>query len=102
VALTNRSILKCAFVASLLAVVTLGVAGCEQYQARRDGITMGLGNANRHNIAVQTVDPWPEYVADTRIAIDGERARIANERYRANKSIEPQGLTTQAISEESN
>lgn len=99
---TNRLILRFVAVPALLAVVTTGIAGCEEYRARRDGITLGHGNANTHNIAVQTVDPWPEYVADTRIDVDGERARIANKRYRKNKVIEPQGLSTQEVSEQNN
>jgi hypothetical protein len=78
-------------------LVGLMLAGCEEYRARRDGVTMGLGNSNTHNIAVQTVDPWPPYVGDNRIDQDGERARIAIQRYRKNKVIEPRGLSTQEI-----
>ena len=99
---TNRLRLRFIAVSTLLAVVTAGIAGCEEYRARRDGITLGLGNANTHNIAVQTVDPWPEYVADTDIHIDGERARIANKRYRKNKVIEPKGLSTQQVNKQKN
>jgi len=78
----------------------------EQYRARRDSITHGLGNSVAHNIAVQTVDPWPRYVGNNRIHIDGERllghrqsgAEVSGIRgYKADRSIRPQGLATQDI-----
>jgi hypothetical protein len=72
-------------------------AGCEEYRARRDGITFEHGNAIAHNIAVQTIDPWPPYVGNSRIDVDGRRLLIAAERYKENKSIPPRGLTTQSI-----
>lgn len=85
-------------VAAIAAVAGLMVAGCEEYRARRDSITAEHGNAVAHNIAVQTIDPWPAASRDTRIDVDGERIGIAVERYKANKSIPPKGLATQTIS----
>jgi hypothetical protein len=74
---------------------------------RSDGITMGLGNSVAHNIAVQTIDPWPHYVGKSRIDIDGERLLghaqqdkpVSGIRgYKTNSSIPPQGLSTRANS----
>ena len=68
------------------------------YGAPRDSITVHLGNSVANNIAVQTVDPWPRYVGDARIDVDGQRLMIGIARYKANKSIPPRGLSTQSIS----
>jgi hypothetical protein len=70
----------------------------DEYRRRSDSITFGHGNAVAHNIAVQTVDPWPHYVGKSRIDIDGERLLVGVSRYKANKSIPPKGLSTQQIS----
>lgn len=88
---------------SLLAIAGCGVllfSECDtfaDYGARRDSITLQLGNSVAHNIAVQTIDPWPYYARRSRIDIDGDRLLIAIDRYKANKSIPPKGLTTQDI-----
>ena len=70
----------------------------DKYRARRDSITPELGNSVAHNIAVQTIDPWPPNVRNSRIDVDGERLQIGIQRYKANKSLPPKGLSTQAIS----
>ncbi|MGI9523779.1 MAG: hypothetical protein ACR2PG_19275 [Hyphomicrobiaceae bacterium] len=100
-------------VAALVILPAMQLAGCARYEdlgfygfedqqfgyyrARRDKITAGAGDAVAHNIAAQTIDPWPRHAANKRIDIDGERALIAIDRYKANKSIEPTGLETQSI-----
>jgi hypothetical protein len=89
-------------VCGLLAAIAAGAAGCEQYRARRDTVSFEGGNAVAHNIAVQTVDPWPTNVRDDRIAIDGDREVIAVERYKVNKSIPPKGIATQTIAPNGN
>lgn len=98
---------------SVVAFCTLQITGCARYEdlgfygfedqqyghyrARRDSITAGAGNAVAHNIAAQTIDPWPKHSANKKIDMDGDRALIAIDRYKANKSIEPTGLETQSI-----
>ena len=84
--------------AALLALAATGVASCEEHRARRDSITLEHGNAVAHNIAVQTIDPWPANSRNNRIDIDGERILVGVERYKANKSIPPKGLSTQSVS----
>lgn len=99
--------------ARLLSVVVLvlgfgGLSGCsslyfdsdpfEYYRARRDSVTFGAGNAVAHNIAVQTIDPWPRTARNANIDVDGERLLIAGRRYQADKVEEPQGLATQDVS----
>ena len=81
----------------------------DEYNRRSDSITLGHGNAVAHNIAVQTIDPWPRYVGNSRIDVDGERllGRELGKQpsfvggikgYKENKSIPPKGLATQQIS----
>lgn len=81
----------------LLLVLATAVAGCEEYRARRDSVTFEHGNANAHNIAVQTIDPWPPASSNKRIQVDGERTLIGVQRYKSNTSIPPRGLSTQSI-----
>ena len=81
----------------------------DEYRARRDSITLEHGNSVAHNIAVQTIDPWPRYVRKSRIDIDGERLLGGRQSgvfmsgvqgYKANRSIPPQPLRTQELSRE--
>jgi len=79
--------------ALLLACAGRGWAD-EEYLARRDSITVGLGNSVAHNRAVHTIDPWPRYVGNDKINIDGRRIQLGMRRYQANKSIPPRGFST--------
>jgi hypothetical protein len=81
----------------------------DEYRARRDSITLQHGNSVAHNIAVQTIDPWPRNVRKSRIDIDGERLLGGRQTgtfisgiqgYKANRSIPLQPLRTQELSRE--
>ena len=54
----------------------LVLAGCNSYShmTRSDKISPAAGDAVYAARTMQTVDPWPEYVLDTDIAMDGELA----------------------------
>jgi hypothetical protein len=93
-------------IASLLSV-TLGCFlffrwECDRYDtfadygAPRDSITIHHGNSVAHNIAVQTIDPWPPHATKSRIDVDGQRLMIGMERYKANKSLPPRGTSTES------
>ena len=87
----------------MLGLGGLVLTGCrdypewDEYRARRDGITLEAGNAVRHNIAVQTIDPWPNHAGNTEIDIDGERATRTIERYKRGKVAEPEAPPTQSV-----
>lgn len=53
-----------------------------QYFERKDGITLGAGNAKSTNSATHIIDPWNRNVRNTRIPGDGQRMSGAIERYR--------------------
>ena len=44
------------------------------YLQRSDTILLGAGNASDANAAIHTITPWPPYVGNTRIHIDGRRS----------------------------
>jgi hypothetical protein len=82
-------------IAALGVIAASTLAGCSDiYFVRRETVASGAGDAVASNIAVQMVDPWPPYVGDTRIAMNGDRAVLAAQRYRANRVIQPRGTGT--------
>jgi len=68
----------------LLTVALAGLSACVQSQKTLAG---DFGVAVRQDIAAQIADPDARYPADT--ATDGARVGLAQERYRAGKSIQP-------------
>jgi hypothetical protein len=52
------------------------------YFERKDGVTLGAGNAKSINSATHIIDPWNRNVGNTRIAGNGQRMTGAMERYR--------------------
>ena len=54
----------------------------QPYTQRADKVTLSAGNAKEVNSRIHEVDPWPRYVANTRIPANGERMARAVERYR--------------------
>jgi hypothetical protein len=61
-----------------------GVAGhdeVDRYFQRSDTITMSAGDAKQVNAVTHTINPWPRYVGDRRIASDARRVGAAVTRY---------------------
>ena len=54
----------------------------EQYLQRKNGVTLGAGNAKAINSVTHVIDPWPLHSRYTRIPGNGERMSGAIERYR--------------------
>jgi hypothetical protein len=75
----------------LLAVVAaLALGGCyglagddemSRYLQRSDTMTMSAGDAKQVNAVTHTINPWPRYVYDRRIATDARRTSAAVQRY---------------------
>ena len=61
-----------------------GLAGhdeVDRYFQRSDTITMSAGDAKQVNAVTHTINPWPRYVGDRRIAYDARRVGAAVTRY---------------------
>ena len=67
----------------------------QRYYQRVDKVTLTAGNAKEVNSRIHEVDPWPRYVANTRIPANGERMARAVERYR---KAGPRPLPTESTS----
>jgi hypothetical protein len=65
------------------------LAGCSEYVARHDGISIYGGDAMAGNQVKQMIDPWPAVAADRNIRYDGVVMQRAVQRYHANKVIAP-------------
>jgi len=85
--------------AAKLSAILLMAAGlgawdieCSDCGGRTEFVTRGAGNAIEANKAIQTIDPWPPYVKNRKLDLNGPRAGLAMERYQANKSLKPRPL----------
>jgi hypothetical protein len=100
----NRSRFAARWLALACWFTTFGLGWCNYVHEhdwslrRSDTITLGAGDAVAHNIAVQTINPWPYWSRNDRINMDGNRAALAIKRYQENKSIPPLTLDTSSVS----
>jgi len=94
-----KKCVRCALTAAAIVAPAM-LSGCNEddYLARRDTVSLGAGDAVAVNAVTQTIDPWNRNAKNTEINQEGERARVAVERYQLNKSIPPRGVNTTTIS----
>src|SRR5712691_6441545 len=59
------------------------------YFQRSDKITLGEGDAKAVNAATHVIDPWPRYVGNRRVRVNGDRLSRAVERYRQGSYRQP-------------
>ena len=59
------------------------------YFQRSDKITLWEGDAKAVNAATHVIDPWPRYVGNRRIPVNGDRLSRAVERYRLGSYRQP-------------
>ena len=59
----------------------LALAGCQENLVRSDFISSHAGDAVAHNLAVQTIDPWPQHAYDTDIATSSQRQSDVRRKY---------------------
>jgi hypothetical protein len=97
----KRSIAGRLAVASGLLVLPVLLGGWDDdtYLSRRDSISRSFGDANAINQATQTVDPWPEHAKNNKSASNGRRAAKAVQRYEQGKVLQPHGLNTTTVIE---
>jgi len=90
---TDRQCGACSILAALAIAAVL--QGCSDlYFDRRETLTFHAGDARASNLAVQTIDPWPQASADRAIEGKGEPIQGAVERYRKNKVTPPESTST--------
>lgn len=75
---------------SSLVVCAAAISGCGQPET----LSPDFGNAVRHNIATQIIDPEPPSAAAGAPDLAGERAGQAYGRYREGKVEEPAPIST--------
>jgi type IV pilus biogenesis protein CpaD/CtpE len=80
----------------LIVAGVVTVAGCADTQAP---LNAGFGDAYDRNIAVQVIDPTPTNAGSGAPDFEGERARIAIDRYRGATTLVPETTTTSEVSE---
>src|SRR5262249_56219931 len=61
----------------------------EMYCERRDKMRVGEGDAKAVTAATHVIDPWPRYVGNRRIPVNGDRLSRAVERYRQGSYRQP-------------
>src|SRR5215831_8627401 len=59
------------------------------YFQRSDKITLREGDAKAVNAATHVIDPWPRYVGNRRVPVNGDRLSRAVERYRQGSYRQP-------------
>ena len=80
-----------------VALICLLFAGCSQSNlTHSDKISPTAGDAVRGAALLQTVDPWPDYVLDTDVDMDGE---LAVKRVNDYKKARPNHLKVSALPE---
>ncbi len=72
--------------AALALALAIPAAGCTDYLARRETLSMHSGDAVAYNKALQVIDPWPVHSARTSVGMDGQRAQRAIERYHSGEA----------------
>lgn len=75
--------------ASALTVAAFGLCGCQEHFDRRDTISYAVGDSVALNKQTQTIERWPEASRYDRWSSDGERARLATEKYRKRELKNP-------------
>lgn len=82
--------------ASLVLIAAVGLSACVE---ANEPLQSGFGDAYHHNISVQVINPQPENAGSGAPSLDGDRAGLAMERYKAGNVIVPVEVTTSSVSE---
>jgi hypothetical protein len=85
---------------ALAALLCLPLSACNSYShlAHSDKISPAAGDAVHAATVMQTVDPWPDYVLDTEVPMDGELAVKRAEAYKRGETKPLQGERSQGSS----
>jgi type IV pilus biogenesis protein CpaD/CtpE len=78
----------------LIVAAVMTLVGCADTRAP---LNAGFGDAYHHNIAVHVIDPNPANAGSGAPDLEGERARVAIDRYRSTTTIAPVTTTTSDV-----
>ncbi len=98
----RKKALHSAAMISALALIALsqGAWDYECHQCdRTEFVTRGAGDAIEVNKVTQTIDPWPPYVKNRRLSLDGVRAGLAMRRYQTDRVLRPRPLNPEKAAE---
>jgi type IV pilus biogenesis protein CpaD/CtpE len=79
-----------------LALLCLGLAGCVDDMAKP--LSPTFGDAVRQNMARQIVNPEPAMPSEQEVAVDGNKAVLGVDAYKAGKVKQPVSVSTQTLS----
>ncbi|MGO8955531.1 MAG: hypothetical protein ACLPWS_07545 [Rhodomicrobium sp.] len=98
-----KKALRTAGVVSALALIAVTQSAwdveCNQCD-RTEFVTRGVGDAIDVNKAAQTIDPWPPYVRNRHLSMNGKRADLAIQRYETNRELRPRPLNPTKAAEQ--
>jgi hypothetical protein len=80
----------------LTTAAALSLVACTN-QAPQTDLNTGFGDAYYHNIAVQVVNPNPANAGSGAPDLEGQRARIAIDRYDTTTTVAPVATTTSSV-----
>ena len=80
----------------LMATAALALAACTNKTPQMD-LNTGFGDAYYHNIAAQVINPNPANAGSGAPDLEGQRARIAIDRYDTTTTIAPVATTTSSV-----
>lgn len=79
-------------------VACLIVVGCDTYVKPKKPLSEDFGNATRHNMAVQIVNPEASAGITAPPTMDGNRANAAMEQYQTGKTEAVEAIKTSNVS----
>jgi type IV pilus biogenesis protein CpaD/CtpE len=81
----------------LMATAALALVACTNKTPQMD-LNTGFGDAYYHNIAAQVINPNPANAGSGAPDLEGQRGRIAIERYHTTTTVAPVTTTTSSVS----
>ena len=80
----------------LMIAATVGLVACTNKAPQMD-LNTGFGDAYYHNIAAQVINPNPANAGSGAPDLEGQRGRIAIERYHTTTTVAPVTTTTSSV-----
>ncbi len=98
----SRKVIGGAIRISIIAALGVGLCGWDDDDGGYpvEFVTRQAGDAIEVNKATQRITPWPHYVKNRTLNLDGHRGSLAMQRYQANQVIQPSPLNPQMAKEQ--